>query len=356
MSTSLPQTTVPRKQLQAAKHPTELTGEHLRFRVVFPETFRTTAELTAANTFVGQERARAALDLGVGIPSRGFNIFVSGLTGAEKLEAVRGWIIQHATQMSTPYDWVYVHNFAHPDTPRAIALAAGRGCRFQHLMQEMVKTLREELPKAFRQEAFDKEKSQLKAKYAAKAHEMTAVIEAFAREQGFLIQPTPSGHFILIPIIDGRPLESPEEFSRLSEEQQQEIEQNQRRVAEQLSAFTTKQQDLLRDLSEEIRQIERRFGDALLAPLLANVRNLMLRPDVIAAVEHGQFHIYPIRTIDEGIELLTGVRAGTVEEKETVNGLVSKRLRDLAIGLKAFAPSGVEVETKRSDEQNNHQA
>jgi hypothetical protein len=174
MSTPLPRVAASRTSLQTAQPPLGLTAEQLRFRVTFPDTFRTTAELTAASTFVGQERAHVALDLGVGIPSSGFNIFVSGLTGAEKLGAVRGWIAQHATQAPTPCDWVYVHNFAHPDAPRAIALTAGRATRFQHLMQEMVKTLREELPKAFRQEAFDKEKSQLKAKYTAKAREQSA--------------------------------------------------------------------------------------------------------------------------------------------------------------------------------------
>jgi predicted ATP-dependent protease len=82
----------------------------------------------------------------------------------------------------------------------------------------------------------------------------------------------------------------------------------------------------------------------------ANVRHLVLRPDVIEAVEKGQFHLYPIRTIDEGIALLTGVRAGTVEEEGTVNGLVSRRLRELALGLKAFAPSGEGAEAKKSPE------
>jgi predicted ATP-dependent protease len=88
----------------------------------------------------------------------------------------------------------------------------------------------------------------------------------------------------------------------------------------------------------------------------ANVRHLVLRPDVIAAVEKGQFHLYPIRTIDEGIELLTGVRAGTVDEEGTVNGLVSKRLRDLVLGLKAFAPSSERAEAKQQfdDEQDHH--
>jgi len=82
----------------------------------------------------------------------------------------------------------------------------------------------------------------------------------------------------------------------------------------------------------------------------ANVRNLVLRADVIEAVGQGKFHLYPIRTIDEGIELLTSVRAGTVEEEGTVNGLVSRRLRDLASGLKAFAAGSNGEKQSASDE------
>ena len=41
-----------------------------------------------------------------------------------------------------------------------------------------------------------------------------------------------------------------------------------------------------------------------------NVKTLMLREDIVDAVREGKFHIYPVRTIDEGIELLTGVPAG----------------------------------------------
>ena len=42
----------------------------------------------------------------------------------------------------------------------------------------------------------------------------------------------------------------------------------------------------------------------------SNVKNLMLKPEVLDAVKEGKFHIYPIETIDEGIEVLTGVKAG----------------------------------------------
>lgn len=62
-----------------------------------------------------------------------------------------------------------------------------------------------------------------------------------------------------------------------------------------------------------------------------NVVNLMLRQDVVEACKEGKFHIYPVSTIDEGIEILTGLPAGQRDEngnypKDTVNGKVQERL------------------------------
>jgi lon-related putative ATP-dependent protease len=71
----------------------------------------------------------------------------------------------------------------------------------------------------------------------------------------------------------------------------------------------------------------------------ANVNHLMLRRDVVREVAEGRFHIYPVETIDQGLELLTGIDAGTV------NGLVERRLRDMArrqiaIAQAALTPAG----------------
>ncbi|MGQ9578038.1 MAG: Lon protease family protein [Candidatus Aminicenantales bacterium] len=73
-----------------------------------------------------------------------------------------------------------------------------------------------------------------------------------------------------------------------------------------------------------------------------NVQNLMLRRDVVEAVAKGLFHIYPIKTIDEGIEILTGVEAGQRKrdgtfEEGTVNYLVDQELRRLAESWRSFA-------------------
>jgi predicted ATP-dependent protease len=73
-----------------------------------------------------------------------------------------------------------------------------------------------------------------------------------------------------------------------------------------------------------------------------NVNDLMLRKDVVEAVKKGQFHVYPVKTIDEGIEILTGIEAGKrrkngTYKEGTVNFLVNRQLDKLAHGLKKFA-------------------
>ena len=76
-----------------------------------------------------------------------------------------------------------------------------------------------------------------------------------------------------------------------------------------------------------------------------NVTHLMLRRDVVEAAGSGRFRIYPVRTIDEGIELLTGVPAGTRDgdggfPQGTVNRRVEDRLIALAEQRRRFGAAG----------------
>ncbi|MCL6611078.1 MAG: AAA family ATPase [Peptococcaceae bacterium] len=76
-----------------------------------------------------------------------------------------------------------------------------------------------------------------------------------------------------------------------------------------------------------------------------NIDNLMLRHEVTQAVAEGKFHIYAVSTVEEGIELLTGVPAGKRDEngrypEGTVFGLVDARLAGYARGMKDFGPGG----------------
>jgi predicted ATP-dependent protease len=76
----------------------------------------------------------------------------------------------------------------------------------------------------------------------------------------------------------------------------------------------------------------------------ANTRHLMLRRDVIEAVAAGTFHIYAVDGVDQGVEILTGMPAGTRDAtglfpEETVNGRVERRLLTLAAQARTFKAS-----------------
>ena len=75
-----------------------------------------------------------------------------------------------------------------------------------------------------------------------------------------------------------------------------------------------------------------------------NIGDLMLRKDIVEAVSQGKFHIYPVQTIDQGIEILTGVPGGEKKSdgsypEGTVNLRVDKKLMDLAKAMKGFEAS-----------------
>jgi lon-related putative ATP-dependent protease len=86
----------------------------------------------------------------------------------------------------------------------------------------------------------------------------------------------------------------------------------------------------------------------------SNVKDLMLRKDVLGAVKDGEFHIYSVKTIDQGIEILSGMTAGKQQPdgtypEGTINYLVNEKLEELARGLKEFGEE--EREEKKRPEK-----
>ena len=92
---------------------------------------------------------------------------------------------------------------------------------------------------------------------------------------------------------------------------------------------------------------------------IQNVPDLMLKDEVVNAVADGMFHIYAVTTIDQGLELMTGVAAGVPDKRGnypagSINGLVAERLNELADNLRQSTPftsdvAGSIVETEIPD-------
>lgn len=83
----------------------------------------------------------------------------------------------------------------------------------------------------------------------------------------------------------------------------------------------------------------------------SNIKHLMLRPDVVAASKQGKFNVYPVNTISQGIELLTGIAAGERDRsgdfpKGSVYGRVEAKLREYAVTRKEFGAGQLQSSTR----------
>lgn len=86
-----------------------------------------------------------------------------------------------------------------------------------------------------------------------------------------------------------------------------------------------------------------------------NVRHLMLKEEVVEAIKQGKFHIWPVKTVDQGIEILTGVTAGERDLQgnyppDSVHGRVNAKLKLFAEIVKEYGGAGVEAEERPEEE------
>ena len=181
--------------------------------------FETTRDIKGERSQLGEERAMSALRLGIRLRASGYNIFVTGMEGAGRQEQVRDLVLREVGELPTPPDLVYVHNFDDPERPTAISLRAGDGRRFRREMEEMVVTLRHQIPEALKKESFEREKEQITTTYDRQIKNLFKEFQKAAGEKGIFVRMTPESQMIFVPMKDdGEPVSNQEEFEALSEE------------------------------------------------------------------------------------------------------------------------------------------
>ena len=254
-----------------AAPPRELAADEVAFSVPASElAFQTTAELESTSDWVGQERALAALEMGLRIDHLGYNIYVCGLGGTQREQTLAGLLGRLTREVERPGDRVLVQNFQNRDRPRAFYLPAGLGKQLRRDMLELVQDLKRLLPETFRKETFEEEKEQLAERYGHEGEEIARALQQRAAEKGFALQPLPQGGVVFIPLKDGKPME-PEELQRLGEEDQKRLRQAEREVARDMKAMLRRQQALGRRLAREVKDAERRVAADVIGPLIEEI-------------------------------------------------------------------------------------
>ncbi|MCT4607416.1 MAG: AAA family ATPase [Marinisporobacter sp.] len=184
--------------------------------------FQSTEELKPIDGIIGQDRASKAMEFGLRVKNSKYNIFVVGIKGTGKKSYTKKTVEKNAKTENIPDDWCYVHNFNDPSRPIALNIPPGMGKIFCEDMDELVNELLEEIPKAFSDESYEREKGEVIKKYQEKRNDLLDELTAYCSENGFSIKNTSKG-FALAPLIDGKAI-GDKEYEELEEEKRKEIE------------------------------------------------------------------------------------------------------------------------------------
>lgn len=224
------------------------------FKKCNPEIFelKTTEEIAPLEGIIGQERAVQAMDFGLKIKRHGYNIFMTGHTGTGKLSYARSIIQKIAEKQPVPGDWVYVYNFKKPGEPIALNLPAGRGRIFVRDIDNLLENLKEDIPKAFNTEEYERQKGNILKEFQETRTALMEELNSVAQEMGFVLKRTGTG-FLSVPLKDGKELNE-EEFNQLEKTEREEVEKKSTEV--QLKAM-----EILRRIQNKEKKMRDQFKD-----------------------------------------------------------------------------------------------
>ncbi len=213
--------------------------------------FETTKELVDTNDLIyGQERGIKALEFGIDIDIKGYNLYLEGPSGVGKTMYTKKFLEKKAEKEKVPNDWVYIYNFDNPNEPIAVSFPAGQGKVFRSAMEGLVKDIRRDIRKTFNNDDFEKEKQIIKQEFEDKREKLLAKLNQKTMIQGFQVKSTDNGVYMM-PVLDGKTL-AEEEFEELDESIKREFEERSSLVQEQIFEALAEIKAIERDAEKKI--------------------------------------------------------------------------------------------------------
>ena len=194
--------------------------------------FDTTADLAPMVSGIGQDRGIKALEFGVNVDIKGYNLYLEGPTGVGKTSYAKNYLNKVAKKKKTPCDWCYVYNFEDPNEPVAISLAAGQGKDFKETMDSFIKDIQIDIRNTFNNDDFEKEKALIKSEYEEKRNVLMTRLNEYSEKYGFQVKSAQNGIYMM-PILDGKTIEQ-EDFEKLDESIKKQYEEKSVIVQEQI--------------------------------------------------------------------------------------------------------------------------
>jgi len=258
--------------------------------------FSSTADLPGLETIIGQQRAVQALEFGLAVRAKGFNVYVAGQPGTGKTTAVQTFLETVAKAEERPSDWCYIHNFADPYRPRALRLPPGGGRGLQQDMKSFIQRARKEIPAAFESDVYSARRDAIGAALQRQREALLAQVNQKAQQEGFTIQATPVG-WMVTPIVEGRPL-SEQEFLSLAPEVREPIRRRRETVETELKRSLKEARNWEREANRRLQTLNREVALNVVGGLIEDLEEKYeALPQVVAYLKEVQEDI--VSNIDQ---------------------------------------------------------
>ena len=214
--------------------------------------FDTTADLESIQDGIGQDRGIKALEFGLQVDVKGYNIYIEGPSGVGKTSYTRNYLRKLALKKKVPSDWCYIYNFENPNEPIAVELPAGQGKEFKEAMDGFIKEIRKDIRKTFNNDDFEKEKALIRQEFEVKRTALLDKLNQDASKHNFQVKTAQNGIYMM-PIVDGKVLQE-EEFDKLDEEIKKEYEEKSVIVQEQIMETISQIKEIERQSDKKISE------------------------------------------------------------------------------------------------------
>lgn len=258
----MPATALPASQLRLTIDPSTLG-------------FASTAELQDLPLpWIGQERAQAAAQFGLGMAQPDYHLFVLGEVGSGRASLMRQAMHAAAALRPVPPDLCYLHNFDAPERPRALRLPAGQGRVLRRAMAELAKALQTDIPRHLSSPDFRAQARTIEQAYEAQEAQAFAALQAFAQARQFHLSRTDEdgGHMVFtLTGSNGQPL-TESEARALPPEQRAQIDAAEQALRAEIVAFAHTLRPLERVRDDAQNQLRKRTVRPLVQQALDAVR------------------------------------------------------------------------------------
>ncbi len=257
-----------------------------------------TKDVKIKDGIIGQAEALKAIEFGLSIKDKGFNIFVVGKSGTGRTSAVKSYVEKRALSEPPAEDICFAYNFDDNYTPVFIKLLPGFGKKFNKLMEKNIRLIENNIEKIFDSDIFLEGINEIRNRGGKERDTIIKNLSDELEKDGFVLEKSEKG-FMTIPIIKGKKM-TKEQFEKMSDAEKEQLAIKRENIDKKIEKSLREVRKVDFKTSEEeskfVEQYIKKFVDEIFEEIEDKFGNMYNLKKLISAMKKNIIENYNIFT------------------------------------------------------------